>query len=177
MSQNSALSAHLPTPERALARKGAMPRAVVREDSVISRGVTDSFRLLPDGGPDLVAVALEAFDGLERLTPFDANDTVYVRRMKEAREAVDRLRSKQTPPTWDVDNALERIGRAIFSSFEVPPPTKHDDERTARSKAIARQSVKRNKPPSAKATVHLPDNVLDRSGAKAIYAARRKAAG
>lgn len=153
------------------------PRAVVRDQSVSARGLAESFRLLPDGGPDLVAVALAAFDGLEKLTPFDANDTLFVRYMTAARETVDRLRRDEAPSNWDVDKALGLIGQAILASFEAPPPTKHDDERTARSKAIARQAVQRNKPPSAKATARLPDNVLDRSGAKAVYAARRKAAG
>ena len=176
MSQNSALSAHLPTPEQALARKGAGPRAVVRDEAVTVSGLAKSFRLLPDGGPDLKSLALAAFDGLEKLEPFDANDTVFVRNMTAAREAVDRIRSEEEPSTWDLDMALRLIGQAIFSSFEVPPPTKHDDEREARAKAIARQAMQRNKPP-AKASVRLPKNILDTSGARAVYAARRKAAG
>lgn len=174
MSQNSALAAHLPTPQQALARKGAEPFAVVRELGVSATNLVESFRLLPDGGPDFKAIALAAFAGLEKLTPFDANDTVYVRKMTSARKAVDRIRSEDAPLPLDVSRALRLIGEALFASFEEPPKTQHD-EKAAAAKAVASPAVKSQ--PSAKPTVRLPTNVLDRSGANAVYAARRKSAG
>jgi len=175
MSQNSALSAHLPTPEQALACKGAAPRAVVRDRAIAVGGLTEALRLLPDGGPDLKSLILAAADGLDKITPHDPDDTVHVRNLKAVREAMDLIRAKETPAAWDMDQALRAICQAIFSSFEAPAPKRRDKPET--SQATARQAVQRNKPPSAKATARLPDNVLDRSSAKAIYAARRKAAG
>ncbi len=174
MSKNSALSAHLPTPQQARPRKGTEAQAVVRDQNVSVSGLTEALRLLPDGGPDLKGLILTAADGLEALTPYDADDTVYVRNLKAARDAVERIRSEETPAAWDMDKALRLVGQAIFSAFEAPAPAGSGDK-SATSQAIAREAVRQSKPPSqAKAAARLPDNLLDKVGARAVYAARRK---
>lgn len=132
--------------------KPSMPRAAVREESVMVNGLAKSFALLPDGGPDLKALALDAWEGLQKIEPFAPGDTVHERNMKAARESVDRIRNAVTPDEWDLEKAIRLIGQAVYSCFEAAP-TKPDDGRPA-----AR---------SAK-----PVNVLTPSSAKAIYKAR-----
>lgn len=134
--------------------KTAPPRAAVREGSVMVSGFAKAFHLLPDGGPDLKALAMAAWDGLLLIEPFAPGDTVHERNMKAAREAVDRIKNEETPDEWDLDRALRSIGQAVLSCYEAPPPTKHDDGRPAV------RSVK-------------PVNVLTTSSAQAIYKARR----
>jgi hypothetical protein len=134
--------------------KPTMPRAAVREESVMVNGLAKSFGLLPDGGPDLKAMVMAAWEGLEKIEPFAPSDTIYERNMKAAREAVNRIRNEETPDEWDLDKALRLIGQATFSCFESPAPTKHDDGRPAA------RSAKQ------------PVNVLTTSGARAVYKAR-----
>ena len=148
-------------PVKPAARKGMpAPVAVVRDESVTCSGLTRALRLLPDGGPDLKALVVAAYEALQKIEPFAPDDTIYVRHKVNAKERVGLIRNEKTPDCWDVDRALVAVGQAIFASFEAPTPTNSPGSKYKAS--------------APKAAMRQPANVIDATSAREIYAARRK---